>query len=36
MTAIICRETGWDYETYLSQPKWLISNIIQLINKKNG
>ena len=27
MMAIICLETGWDYEKYLNQPSWLIDLI---------
>jgi len=25
--AIVCRDMGWDYETYLNQPKWLIDTL---------
>lgn len=32
--ALICREYGWDWETYQSQPAWFISVILSMLREE--
>jgi hypothetical protein len=34
VAALVCREFGWDWNTYQSQPKWFIDIILAMLREE--
>jgi hypothetical protein len=34
LAAVICRELGWTYQEFVSQPVWFVPIIIKLMNEE--